>query len=573
MANFSISYIYQIKDKMSPTLSKISKNIQKQNHLLEANRIVWGKLTTGAKKYANSITSATHRLDKFNNKILDSTGSILALGAGIAALALPVKKAVDFETAMTSVAKAANLERGTEEFAAMKKSILDMSLVMPIATNQIADMAAAGARLGINNADLPKFVELTAKTSVAFDLMGETAGDALASIGAKMNVPISGMESMMDAVNTLENNTAAKGKEMINIIGRIAGTAKSIELKPEQTAGLAAFANQITVSPELAASGLNMMINRMQKIPALQKQLLKSPEKAIQGMLKSLAKVDKASRAGMITKIFGDEAGRFVTQAVGSLELYEKTLGLVADKSQFAGSMTREYTAQIETTGAALQLAQNATDSMWIAIGDALLPATKELTYQFIEFTKSAAQFVRENQALVVGIAALVAGFVSAIAIAKVWQMTMLVLTPAVKAFTLAVTLSKNAIKLFNLALRFSPIGLILTAVGLLAGALAALAIDWDAVSDAIGGAIDKAKEWAMQKIEGIGNWIMGNDDETESNVNPKITGADASRASSMPQGNVDIAVTGTNAKVTGMNMSGQGLTNKGMVEFSSLMN
>lgn len=573
MANFSISYIYQIKDKMSPTLSKISENIKKQNHLLEANRITWGKLTTGAKKYANSITSATHRLDKFNNKILDSTGSILALGAGIAALALPVKKAVDFETAMTSVAKAANLERGTEEFAAMKKSILDMSLVMPIATNQIADMAAAGARLGINNADLPKFVELTAKTSVAFDLMGETAGDALASIGAKMNVPISGMESMMDAVNTLENNTAAKGKEMINIIGRIAGTAKSIELKPEQTAGLAAFANQITVSPELAASGLNMMINRMQKIPVLQKKLLKSPEKAIQSMLKSLAKVDKASRAGVITKIFGDEAGRFVTQAVGSLELYEKTLGLVADKSQFAGSMTREYTAQIETTGAALQLAQNATDSMWIAIGDALLPATKELTYQFIEFTKSAAQFVRENQALVVGLAALVAGFVSAIAIAKVWQMTMLVLTPAIKAFTLAVTLSKNAIKLFNLALRFSPIGLILTGVGLLAGALAALAIDWDAVSDAIGGAIDKAKEWAMQKIEGIGNWIMGNDDETESNVNPKITGADASRASSMPQGNVDIAVTGTNAKVTGMSMSGQGLTNKGMVEFSSLMN
>ena len=396
MSNFSISYIYQIKDQMGPTLKRITRDIKTQNDSLTMQQRIWTRLVITQAKFSAAVKNSRNQVDKLKGDIKNSVGDIVGIGASFASIAFPVKKAMAFEDAMTGVAKAANLDKGTQQYKEMSDIIRKMTKEMPKSHEEIAAMFEAGARLGIEEKDLPDFARLTAKTSIAFGVMAETAGDSLASIGAKMNIPVQGMESMMDAVNQLENNTAAKGKDMIDIIGRIAGTAKSIELKPEQTAGLAAFANQITVSSELGASGLNMMINRMQKIPVLQKNLLKNPEKAIRSMLTKLSKVDKSQRSGMISKIFGDEAGRFVTQAVGSLELYEKTMGHVADKSKFAGSMNREYKAAMMTTSAQVTLAGNALNDLAISIGSKLLPFTILVT-QGISALASGIQIVVDN--------------------------------------------------------------------------------------------------------------------------------------------------------------------------------
>ena len=206
MANFSISYIYQIKDKMSPTLNKINDKIRKQNQELKKNQSAWSKITAGAKKYGGAVVKATHRLDKFNNKILESTGSIIALGAGISSLAFPIKAAMNFESSMVGIAKATDLTAGTKAYEDMKNQIKKLSYEIPIATNELAEMAAAGGRLGIAADKLPDFVRLTAKTSIAFDMMGAEAGDVLADISAKMSIPISSMENMVGAINAVENN-------------------------------------------------------------------------------------------------------------------------------------------------------------------------------------------------------------------------------------------------------------------------------------------------------------------------------------------------------------------------------
>lgn len=532
MANFSISYIYQIKDKMSPTLKSITREVKRQNESLTASQRIWTKLVTLEAKFRRGIKRSRQEAARLKDDLRNSIGGLMGAGALLATIAFPVKKAMEFESAMAGVAKAANLDKGTKQFDAMQESIRAMSKEIPMTAVELATMFESGARLGISSDDLPGFAKLTAKTAVAFDMMAETAGDSLASISAKMGIPIASMESMMDAVNTLENNTASKGSQMIDIIGRISGTAKSIELSPEQTAGLASFANQITVSPELAASGLNMMFNRMQKIPALQKQLLESPEKAVHNMLKSLSKVDKASRAGLIRKIFGDEAGRFVTQAVGSVELYEKTLGFVADKTKFAGSMTKEFETQVQTTSAQVQIAENGLNDVAISMGNKLLPAVKLGAIAVQGFTFGISALIENTGPLLPMVAAFAATLGTLYLGTKLWTIAQLAL---------------------NVALTANPIGLVVGALAALAAGVVYCYDQFAAFKELVDGVWSTVSEFL-----GIG----GTDLNVNVSKNGQMLEGDAGGARAA-NGQVAVDVTARNADVNDVQVQGAGLRAK----------
>lgn len=459
MANFSISYIYTIKNKVSPTLKKITGSIKNNNLEVKKSSKMWAMVnraifTSGVrmamlrKKSARFFAEARKNAKRLKGELRGSWDQLLGIGATAMAISFPVKRAMEFETAMAGVAKAANLTKGTAQFNKMRGVILDMTKEIPKTANEIAAIFEAGARLGISQKDLPDFARLTAKTSVAFGLMAEEAGDSLASISAKMGVPINKMGLLMDAVNQLENTTSAKGKEMIEILGRVSGTAKSINMDPKQMAGLAAVANQITVSPELAASGINMMISRMQKVPKLQKALLKNPTTAIKDMLKQISKLDKAAQFKIINKIFGEEAGRFVTSLVNSLDVYDKTMGQVADTSKYAGSMQKEFATAAGTSESKVKLAQNAMMRTAIALGAKLLPAVNAGAVLLSKFANVITIIVNNTGPLV----PMLVAFAAAMATVKA-----------------AILGARIAMLAFNVAMAANPIGIVISALAALA--------------------------------------------------------------------------------------------------------
>ncbi len=496
MANFSVSYLYEIKDKLTPTLRKINRNIVDQNKSLTVTESLWARMVNIQARYNRALRNSKKNAAQLKGELKDSVGQLLGIGATIASIALPVKDAMSFETAMAGVAKAANLTKGTKQFNDMRQTIRDMAKEIPRTQEEIASMFEAGARLGIAQPDLPDFAKLTAKTAVAFDMMADQAGDSLASISAKMGIPIARIGDMMDAVNQLENTTSAKGTEMIDIIGRIAGVAKSVNLSPEQTAGLAAFANQITVSPELAASGLNMMIAQMQKIPALHKKLLASPKQAVGDMLKELSKLDKIKRFNVIQKIFGAEAGRFVNTAVESLDVYNKTMGQVADKSKFAGSMNQEFQTQLQTTAQQAQIARNGLNDMMISLGDTMLPIVYKGALLFQKITFAVSSFVQATGPLVPMIAAFAASMVTLNAVMIAGKIAMLA---------------------FNVVMAANPIGLVISAIAALVAGVVYCYNEFDKFREIVD------DTWnAVKKFLGFG----GNDLNVNVNQNTKEVSA-----------------------------------------------
>ena len=356
-------------------------------------------------------------------------------------------------------------------------------------------------------------------------------------------------------------------------------------LNEEQTAGLAGFARMVTTSDELAGSGLQMMINRMMKNPKLKKALIANPMQAIDDLLKDFAGMDKGKAQEKINKMFGGEAGKFVMQAMGSYDLFRKTLDTVANSKKNLIALNKEYLAQIGTSAARAQIASNAFTNIAAAIGDALLPATVDGLNAFGEFGASIEEFIKNNHLLVQIIGVVIASFVSLIAVAKLVQLGEVALIGvtslyngllraknfllgagalALKAYSVATTFARNAMVLFNAAMLANPIGALIAGVAALGAALAGIVIYWDEITTAIDSAIDRGLQFVSSIFCG---------DEEFSNVAPKLSGAEASRGAGAPNGSVEIGVTGTNAQVTSMDLTGSGLSSKGMVSFSRFMN
>lgn len=460
--SFQISYTYQIIDKFSVPLDKINRAAERVDKKLgkltgqTRNSVKamaqFGSIAKGQRdeidRYGRSIGKASQEAQGLNKhlkgipkkfpktpsqplpgapggtgglagqmelakgKAAGLRGQILDTAAMAALLALPIRQAVLFESSMADVKKVLN-DINPEQLNQLQQTIKDLGVSTGLGASGIADIVAAGGRLGIAVDNLPDFTTVVSKASVAFDMLPEAAGDALASISNKMKIPIQDIDMVADAINHLSDTTAAKAPNMIEILGRTAGTMSLLKMPPEVAAGFASFADQVEVSAQLGASGLNMMITRMEKVPALQKKLLEDPKEAILSTLKALDKMEEGTRLNVIQDIFGDEAGRFVKKAVSNLGMLEDTLGKVADKTKFAGSMTREFEVRMNTTEGGLNRMSSSLGVAAVNLGSALLPALNQITDVLVTITSSVASFAQEFPVLTTFIMATVAGLVA----------------------------------------------------------------------------------------------------------------------------------------------------------------
>lgn len=384
-----ISYIYQIIDKFTPTLRKITKSNENFSKVMNKTR---------------------GGLKKFGEKAGNLQNALAGIGAG-AGLVVAANKAMKFESVMTDVAKVVNFT-SDKQFGDFRESILKTAVELGKVPANLAEIAVEGGKLGVLPENMEAFIGVVARTSVAFDMLEGTAAAQIGSIQAKIGLTVEETGRLMDAVNFLADNTSAGGARMIEIIARTSGTLKSIDMPRKFMAGWAAFADQMEVTPELAASGMNMMVARMRKIPGMLEKMVASPQKAITGLLRSLSGLDAVQRSKRVDELFGPEAGRFVLKVVTNMEKLDATMKLVADDSAFAGSMMRELQKKLGTSETAWGRVKAIIDVVAITIGDVLTPYIRELAPHVVNIGFAFRDWAKEHPALVkIGLA--IAGIVA----------------------------------------------------------------------------------------------------------------------------------------------------------------
>lgn len=395
---FSTSYTYNIKDRYSSKLAKIRKVTDAFKRTVSKAASKTRIFTKSMKGMYKATKKAGRGIKKVTGKLSGMQNLIGSAAVGMATL-FPIKAAIDFESVMADVEK---VIKGItpKQFNKLKKEIKLASREAGALPVDVAKIAVAGGKMNIPINKLKGFIDLTSMAAKAFDVLdGDIAMD-MARIANRIKLPISKINEMMDAINFLADNTAASAGGMIEVIGRVSTTMSGIKMPPELISGWAAFAEQVEVTPRLAASGLKMMIEKMRLMPRLAKKMAMDPHKTIVDELKRISKIPALKRPKYLTKIFGVEPSRFIAASIDKMELLEKTIGKVSKKHKFLGSMMRELEIKKKTAAFKLKQLRAAYIGLAIDIGTTLLPVIKEIAPVFGKIATAISKFVKKNPEL-----------------------------------------------------------------------------------------------------------------------------------------------------------------------------
>ncbi|MBF9235596.1 phage tail tape measure protein [Microvirga alba] len=444
----------------------------------------------------------------------------MALGAAAAAAAtafVPIIQAAAFEKAMLGVAKQIDGARDdggklTQVYFDMARQVQLLGRELPLATNEIADMVAAGARMGVAKDELIGFTRTAAMMASAFDLPAGELAEQMGKIATLFKIPIPNIGELADVINYLDDNAISKGGDIIEVLKRIGGTAQFVKMPAKEAAALASTFLTLGSTAEIAGTAANAVMRELSiatmqpkrfqaglaaiKMDAkkVQKDMAKDATGTILKVLDKLNALPEETRLTVATQLFGKEYGDDIAKLAEGVKEYRRQLELAAsDKAM--GSMAREHQARLQTTYAQWEIAKNRITEVGVNIGSILLPAINDLLGVFGGATTAMADFVREHQTLVGNIATAAGTILGSIV---AWKGM---------AFGIAaVTFAFNALKL---AMATNPIGLLL--VGLTTAAVL-IYKNWEPLREFfaklwadITASARQAIDWIIAKIEAVG--------------------------------------------------------------------
>ncbi|MGP1484908.1 MAG: phage tail tape measure protein [Campylobacter sp.] len=423
--------ILKAVDKSATTLNdKLTQNItagvKKYNEALKQlkiNPIQKAKFHSDLQKLKTQLTQATQakirlNMEEAKQKILNLKGEIIATFASVAAISVPIKSAIDFESAMADVKKVVDF-KDAGELKSFSNEILKMSQTIPMTAEGLTQVVASGAQMGIAKNDLMKFTDMAAKTAVAFDMTADQAGESIGKIKNILNLSLDETSQMMDAINHLSNNNASKANELVEVMKRIGGIGKQVGITKEQTAALAASFISLGKAPETAASAADAMLKKLNNIDYLspktqeafkktglsvrkfKKMMKKDAQGAIMTFLETLNKIDPQKRTGLLSAIMGTNYDSDIATLISGIDIYKKALNEVSDSNKFKGSSEAEFKARSETTANSLQLMKNSFNGVGISIGKIFLPYINIVIQKIANFAGQIKEWVQKNESLV----------------------------------------------------------------------------------------------------------------------------------------------------------------------------
>lgn len=376
------------------------------------------------------INSRKLKLDQIAQQRQQFKSSLMEKALLAGAVIAPLKVAVDFESAMADVKKVVNFDSNAE-LKTFQSEITRLSQTIPLSAQGLAEIVASGGQLGIHKDKLLDFTRTTAKMATAFDMLPTEAGDASAKLMNVFGLNVQGVGRLGDAINHLSDNSAAKASQIVNVLGRIGGQAKVFGLSAKQSASLAGAMLALGKPPEVAATSINALLlklgtadkqgARFQDALAgiglsaakLKADISQNGEGAIIGFLQRLDTLDSADKMGVLADLFGAEYADDLALLSGGIDNYQKSIGLLANTQDYAGSMQREFQARSETTANHLVLLGNSVSTIAINIGSLLLPAVNALLAPLRVMSNWIGGLAQRFPALATGAAGLVIGITS----------------------------------------------------------------------------------------------------------------------------------------------------------------
>lgn len=499
------------KSSLQALKSELEKSgVSTRNLTQEQDRLT--RAYDRAKKSRERLGALTAKQEGIRNRRADLRGRMIDAVAPVAALTVPVKAAIDFESEMADVKKVVD----PKAFEGLGKEILALSTQIPMAFDGLAKITAAAGQSGLaqTKAELIDFARTAATMGVAFDMAGGEAGSMMAAWRSGMNLSQEQAVGLADAVNHLSNKMNAQAGPLGEVLQRQGAVAKSAGLTEIQTASLAAALLSGGAAPQIAATAMKNLTGALTKGKAATRSqseafaalgldavdmatmMQQNAPAAIQSVFQALKQAPKEEQSALISQLFGEESKGAIAPLLENLDNLGKAFDLTSDKLKYAGSMQEEYEVRSKTTANSLALLRNQGARLGISLGTVLLPGINSLVAPIGAVMDKAAWLAETFPNLTAGVIGVGAGLaVTGLAInAGAYAFTFYsgavtrakIIMAAFRSTTIgtavAAKVAAAAQWVWNAALSANPIGLVIGGVVALGAAALALRKYWEPI-------------------------------------------------------------------------------------------
>jgi len=394
--------------------------------MFDAGAIV-GRMTLDLNSWSSAVEKVRNDTTSMQGWILRNQAQVTQLGraftiAGAAitgAYALSAKSAISFESAFAGVRK--TVDATEAEFSRLSKSLIDMSNEMPMSASNLAGIMEIAGQLGVRGVNnLTKFTETVAKISVTTNLTKESAATDFARIANIMQEPLTNVDRMGSAIVDLGNNFATTEAEISSFAQRIAGSAKVVGLATSDIFGIGTAFSSVGVRAERGGTAVSKALIKIGEAIKTGNSELKTFAQ-VSGMTTNEFKKAFEQDAGQAFARFIDGLGRGGLQAaqiLEDLELGDQRLkqaflsvggagGILTEALNKASIAWKENTALTEearkrfaTTQSILQKTWNTVTNLAAKIGDLLLPAINRLSNTISNIIINIQKWIDNNKTL-----------------------------------------------------------------------------------------------------------------------------------------------------------------------------
>lgn len=341
----------------------------------------------------------------------------------------PVQAAMDFESAMADVKKVVDFG-SPQGLADFENALKDLSTEVPISVAGLAEIAAAAGQAGIAGEELVKFTEASAKIATAFDVTADVAGESMAKMMTGLGLTLDETILLTDAMNHLSNTQASSAEEILDVVRRVGASAKQFGFTATEVSAFGSAMIAAGSESDVAATSFRNMgraLTMGESATARQSDALKAlgldagqvardmQEDAVGttiDVMERISQLPAEMQAAISNDLFGSEA-RALGPLLTNLDLLKRSLGLVGDESDYAGSAFKEFDSRNNVFQSRLQRFLNRFEYLKIAIGQGLLPVLSDLMDAVEPVIDGLTTFAIQHPKITAGIFAITASLVA----------------------------------------------------------------------------------------------------------------------------------------------------------------
>ena len=462
-------------------LNDLDAEIQLNNEYMDEARESADGCATSIDRFGDRVKESANKADTLRDA-LAAAGVIAALQKTAEALEACVDASIEFESAMTGVAKTTDMTQA--ELGDMADAIQDLSTRIPATTTEIAGVAEAAGQLGIAKDDILAFSEVMVNLGVATNLSSDEAASALAKFANVVGMSADNYERLGSTIVDLGNNFATTEADIVSMATRLSSTGAIIGLTEPQIMAIATALSSVGIEAEAGGSAISKLLKQFETMVATGSDKLESfasiagmsaaefSQKwgedavgALSAFINGLGEIDAAGGSSVavldelgITEVRLSNAVQALASSHGILD---KALATADTAWQNNTALAKEAATRYETTESKLQMLSNACNNAKIAIGDKLTPAVGNLAEAGTKLLTGIADSIDQSNLLV----PIITSVATAIA----------VLAAGITAYTIVTKLAAAAMALFTAVLDTNPIFLAITAIAALAAGIGVL--------------------------------------------------------------------------------------------------